>query len=463
MEFSVGTSLVIFTIFVCKRAITCLDDAMFRDAVNSSDYVDKTNFIKYFHALDGPAYVTAPRWFGKTLAISTLRAFYDIDANTGSNSSKTLSPNYKAFSTLAGRPKLNESVFEDRSFFNSHFASRPVLSLSFNQLSVSSKEDLLASLETLIRTVYMKHEYVLNSKKLTAHDHKMFKLYSDTTRNKTESDLLTAGQTLTGILFRYFSKQCLVLVDDFDAPALLFLTIPNVAGKHLDIAVFDVLDKFTGALLKNNDALFKALLVGRTGLARQYLTKAGNVHFLSFAQQSEVARFFAFTEQEVKQIHAKDLPITSLWNGGFRARDTRNENDTLFNPSSVMRRRNSHELEVFSWWATNLIHKVTIEWAMCRSSGIWKLVENAHARGGAVVGAEAKYDIMALFDLLSKEDGETLSDKERDIFAYYFWDLGIFTFLKSVGTEIMLIVPNFEVRKHLSEIFMRNRHAKSFD
>ncbi|CAH0389138.1 unnamed protein product [Bemisia tabaci] len=458
MEFSVGTSLVIFTIFVCKRAITCMDDALFRDAVNSSDYVDKTNFIKYFHALDGPAYVTAPRWFGKTLAISTLRAFYDINANTGGNSSKTLSPNYKAFSTLAGRPKLNESVFEDRSFFNSHFASRPVLSLSFNQLCVSSKEDIFASLEAMIRVVYLEHEYVVNSKKLTAHDHKMFKLFSDTTRNKTESDLLNAGQTLTGILFRYFSKQCLVLVDDFDAPALQFLTIRSEAGKHLDVAVFDVLDKFTGALLKNNFAVFKALLAGRTGLARQYLTEAGNVHYLSFAQQSEVARFFAFNEEEVKQVCAKDLKETSLWNGGFRAKDIGNENDTLFNPSSVISRRYSYNFEMFSWWATELIHKVKIKLAMSRSSGIWKLVEDAHARDGAVVGATAMYDIVALRELLSEEDGETLSDKKRDIFAYYFWDLGIFTFLKSVGTAVKLTVPNLEVQKHLNEIFARNRH-----
>ena len=108
-------------------------------------YVDKTmmisNFIKYD---DKVSLITRPRRFGKTLNVTMLRDFFDIN-------------------------QKSEDIFSGLAIMDTEFAnqinSRPVVCLTFKSCSGTNLEKLKVSLAMSIKDEYFSHLGVMRESK----------------------------------------------------------------------------------------------------------------------------------------------------------------------------------------------------------------------------------------------------------------------------------------------------------
>ena len=114
-------------------------------------YVDKTGFIK--EVIDDGSKVlliTRPRRFGKTLNMSMLYYYFDING------------------------KYNKELFNGLSIMNygdkylNEIARYPVINLSLVDVKEKNYENMILSFKSVIADLYLTHEYLLESDKISS-------------------------------------------------------------------------------------------------------------------------------------------------------------------------------------------------------------------------------------------------------------------------------------------------------
>ena len=115
-------------------------------------YIDKTLLIKELLDNRGTVtLVTRPRRFGKTLNISMLRSFFDINRD-----SKGL------FDGLA--------IAEHQDICEKHMNQYPVISLTLKNVDFSTYNDSIESIGELVSTIFRENLYVCDGGRLSEYE-----------------------------------------------------------------------------------------------------------------------------------------------------------------------------------------------------------------------------------------------------------------------------------------------------
>lgn len=118
-------------------------------------YVDKTNFIKDLLEFGGEVNLfTRPRRFGKSLNISMLKAFFEIGTDAS------------LFDGL--------EISKEKELCDKYLGKFPVISISLKSVSCLSYQDALAKMSTVIKREMRRHQYLLNSDRLSDVDKNEF-------------------------------------------------------------------------------------------------------------------------------------------------------------------------------------------------------------------------------------------------------------------------------------------------
>ena len=128
----------------------------FKEVIKEELYfVDKSFFIKeVIDNNDKILLITRPRRFGKTLNMSMLFYFFDING------------------------KYNKELFEGLNIMNygdkyiNEMTSYPVINLSFVDVKETSYKNMILSFKSVIADLYLKYEYLLDSDKLSSSEKK---------------------------------------------------------------------------------------------------------------------------------------------------------------------------------------------------------------------------------------------------------------------------------------------------
>ncbi len=205
-------------------------------------YVDKTSFIKtVFTDLSPVLLFTRPRRFGKTLLISTLATFLNINKDDPQDTEETR--------------KLFEGteIIKDTAFCE-HFLGRyPVIALSLKSIDGNSFETAYKVLVDLLVATADKFTYLLESPELSVFDKRDFKHYLDKEYLYAhKSDVVGFLDTLSRLLNKHFRRQIVILIDEYDVP----LAKASDNGYHTEMAQF-VSGFFN--VLKNSDAIDKPI------------------------------------------------------------------------------------------------------------------------------------------------------------------------------------------------------------
>jgi Predicted AAA-ATPase len=161
-------------------------------------YVDKTLLIKDINESGQVVLVPRPCRFGKTLNLSMLRYFYEINTDQ------------------------TESLFFDTHIWKlSEYRERqgtfPVIFLSFREIVQPSLPRMMKKFATVISKEFKRHQVLLQGDTLDSDEKETFRSLS--VRRASEEDLGGSLEFLIRMLYKYHKKKVIVLIDEYDVPA----------------------------------------------------------------------------------------------------------------------------------------------------------------------------------------------------------------------------------------------------
>ena len=290
---------------------------------NNAYYIDKTKFIA--DILNDAAEVklfTRPRRFGKTLNMSTLKYFFDIQ-NADENR------------------KLFNGLDIEKSEYFSEQGKHPVIFISMKGIKAITWKDYLYDLKILIGDLYNEFEFirdVLNESELNSFNKIWLK--------EDVAEYKNALKNLTTFLYKYYKKEVILLIDEYDNP---LITAHRYDFYDEALSFFKV---FYGEALKTNPYLKMGIM---TGIIR--VIKAGifsdlnNLRVYSILSK-QYSDFFGFTQNEVENALEDfnieyELPDVKIWYDGYKF-----GNSEVYNPWSILNFLEDRELEAY-WVGTS--------------------------------------------------------------------------------------------------------------
>ncbi len=248
-------------------------------------YVDKTLFIQEVIQFGSAAiHITRPKRFGKTLNLSMLKYFFE-------KTDRDESHLFKDFNIWKTIDRKEQGQY-------------PVIFLSLKDIHGSTWEETYEKFKELIAKEFERHRFLLNAsyseplpqlKKsgeplLSLQEKKFFQ--SILNKEGGETVFYRSLYKLTFLLNRYYRKNVVVLIDDYDSP---------IQAACLN-SFYESLDNFMrgwlGAGLKDNTCLEKAVLTGVLEVSAENFFSGSNICSNTLFDDHFCDKF-GFLEEEV--------------------------------------------------------------------------------------------------------------------------------------------------------------------
>ena len=263
-------------------------------------YVDKTNLIA--ELLDNIAEVTLitrPRRFGKTMAMSMLANFFDMQQD-----------NIERFCGL----KISQNTELCSQWMNQW----PVLFLSFKEVDGTVFDHAFNLLKFTLAQFCDDHAYLTESEKVTEEQKRIFRRLNDQTASLT--DVQGALLVLMKMMRAYYGKPVILLLDEYDVP------IAKASANGYYTEMLEVIKGMMSTALKDNDALRFAVITGCLRIAKESIFTGTNNFVSDTISSSHLNEYFGFTQADVDQIlkdadcleHATDI---KNWYDGYHFGD----------------------------------------------------------------------------------------------------------------------------------------------
>ena len=267
-------------------------------------YVDKTLLIR--DVLEKGGKVTLfirPRRFGKTLALSMLRPFFEQEY--ASDGSRTDHKRY--FEGM--------KIMDQGEAILSHMGRYPVIKLSLKSAKQPSFSGAFFTLREEIVAEFRRHDYLLQSKKLSEEELAKYKRFlrgenewweqerhfqnDEERKNALQQEVknyATALKTLSQCLKKHHDSGVIMLIDEYDVP----LENAYFEGFYEEMIRF-IRSLFESAL-KTNDALERAVITGCLRISRESIFTGLNNLKINSILQADFAEGFGFTQTETSQM-----------------------------------------------------------------------------------------------------------------------------------------------------------------
>ena len=238
--------------------------------------IDKTLLIK--DLIDNKASVnlfTRPRRFGKTLNMSMLQYFFENSSNDNSYLFEGL------------------NIMNTGEEYTSHMGQYPVINLSLKSAKQPNFKLALKCIQDEITDEYRRHDYVLDSDKLTNEKEKYLKIC----RGEDDEELyVTSLKFLSQCLEKYHNKKVIILIDEYDVP------LENSFFEGFYDRMIAFIRSLFESALKTNSALEFSLITGCLRISRESIfTGLNNLEIISILNKS-YDEYFGFTQDEVNKM-----------------------------------------------------------------------------------------------------------------------------------------------------------------
>ncbi|WP_339055379.1 ATP-binding protein [Fusobacterium animalis] len=387
---------------------------------NDFYYIDKTKSIE--DILNDGSKVklfTRPRRFGKTLNMSTLKYFFDIQ-NADENR------------------KLFNGLDIEKSEYFSEQGKHPVIFISMKGIKAITWKDYLYDLKILIGDLYNEFEFirdVLNESELNSFNKIWLK--------EDVAEYKNALKNLTAFLYKYYKKEVILLIDEYDNP---LITAHKYDFYDEALSFFKV---FYGEALKTNPYLKIGIM---TGIIR--VIKAGifsdlnNLKVYSILNE-QYSDFFGFTQSEAEKA-LKDfnieyeLPDVRSWYDGYKF-----GNSDVYNPWSILNFLTDKKL--IPYWidtSDNYLINKTLKNA---SSDTMEALQKLFSGESVEENINGNSDLSILFD-------------EEEIWELFLFS-GYLTIDEKIGEDYenvyALRLPNREVKEFFKQKFIDTNFGES--
>ena len=377
-------------------------------------YFDKTELIKSIIGEPGEVKLfTRPRRFGKTLNMSMIKYFFDIENKD---------VNKKLFENL----KISENEYFEKQ------GTAPVISISFRNYDESSWGNGFEMIKNTISDLYDEFEFVkenLSARKKEKYDSILF-------NRATEATWKLSLLDLTKYLYEYYGQKVVVLIDEYDQPII----DSYVKGYYQEAISF--FKTFYGVVLKDNNYLEMGIMTGILRVAKENIFSGLNNLRVHTILDNRFTEYFGITESEVEKA-LKDFNLefelqdVQKWYNGYLFGDIK-----VYNPWSIINFLNDEKLKPY-WVNTsgNELIKLYLK----------KLKNEIFDDFSKLLNREEIYKRI--------NENMTFSNLESN-YSKNIWNLffhsGYLTLAKKIEDNGMcyLKIPNEEILKMFSEMFI---------
>jgi len=269
-------------------------------------YFDKTGLIEEILKSGASRMLfTRPRRFGKSLNMSMLKYFFNIE-----------------------NKDENRKLFENLYIFKSKYFDRqgqnPVIFISFKDYEETNWEDGYRSIKSEIGDVYNQFEFLrehLSEKHLRDFDAIWL---------ENKGDYVKALLDLSRYLYEYYGKKVILLIDEYDKPIIK----AHVNGYYNEIINF--FKKFFEKSVKGNDYVEITVMTGILRIAKEGIFSGLNNLEAHTVLEQDYNEYFGILENEVEEAlkyYNLDFEINEVkkWYNGYLF-----GNRNIYNPWSVV-------------------------------------------------------------------------------------------------------------------------------
>ncbi len=293
-------------------------------------YIDKTLLIRDVIEKGGKVTLfTRPRRFGKTLALSMIRTFYELEYDSNGN----VVDNSRYFDGM--------KIMGADSDILSRMGKYPVIKLSLKSAKQPNYLTAFKMLRGEIIEEYRRHSYLWEKEVLSQDERdELYKLSIAAKDKELNSEEMisaeigryaTALKTLSNCLEKYHGEKVVILLDEYDVP------LENAYYRGFYQEMVDFIRSLFESALKTNDALEFAVVTGCLRISKESIFTGLNHLEISSIRNNGFEEAFGFTQEEVEQMLldygiADRIPEVKDWYDGYLFGETE-----IYNPWSVIK------------------------------------------------------------------------------------------------------------------------------
>lgn len=243
-------------------------------------YADKTLFIKDLLDKGGKVNLfTRPRRFGKTLALSMIKTFFEAGIDVKGNAMD----NAHYFNGM--------KIMEEGESYTGQMGRYPVIDLSLKSAKQPDFRMAYACLVDDIGREFVRHRYVLEGDALFSWEKEKYERLMS--RKAEAADYVTSLQFLSECLSRYHGRNTVILIDEYDVP------LESSYFKGFYGQMTDFIRPLFESSLKTNPCLEFAVITGCLRISKESIfTGLNNLKVFSVLSNS-YAEHFGFTQEDV--------------------------------------------------------------------------------------------------------------------------------------------------------------------
>ena len=295
-----------------KRKRLNLGYSDFKSIIENNNYfVDKSLLIEeLIESEKSVVLLPRPRRFGKTVNLSMLKYFFDIQEPENENLFKHL--------------KIWNSDDEIRN----HCGSYPVIFITFKDAKEKEWEDCYGLIISEIVKIYNHHRYLLDSDVLYDNEKNKYKNILNETGKKI--DYQNSLKNLSEYLYRYHNQKVVILIDEYDTPI-------QAGYKNFYDEIIAFMRNLMSGAYKDNPYLYKGVITGILRVSRESIFSGLNNISVHSILDTRFSDKFGFTEDEVKQLLddfnvRNNFSTIQKWYNGYSFGNTNN----IYNPWSIL-------------------------------------------------------------------------------------------------------------------------------
>lgn len=339
--------------------------------LNSDVFVDKSLFVKDIIENSGYVILIArPRRWGKSLNMSMLKRFLEIEVDAQGNSLPVdVRINDKLFvggtvdlGLASGRKKILKSlkIASYPDFITERQGRFPVISISFKDVRGSSYQEIEDKVKLNVRNLYENYYYLIHSQKITTEEKLDFQNYL--TGNVNLVYLQNNLIFLNKLLFKHFEQKAYILIDEYDTPINSAYLEFGHELKEFD-KVLKLFRGIFGSSLKGNAFLEKGVITGILRIAKANLFSDLNNLTENTLLDEDFSSFYGFTQTEVDELLTKVPTETTPQQIKDRYNGYTFGNKVIYNPWSIMQCL-AHKGKLENYWldsgGTSLVDKILL-------------------------------------------------------------------------------------------------------